>query len=135
MVTLDPTAREFERLDTSLGTLAVAINDVQPFADGVRVVLAVGNLTSATLRNLRIKAAWGKRPPTHETGDLGGSHGEELALWMKSLKEKTINPTQTLRPGYWNKVSLTLPDTPPQEFGYLEISIDSAAIALTESRK
>jgi hypothetical protein len=133
-VQLDPAAREFERLDTSLGTLAVAIRDVQPFADGVRVLLAIGNLTSAALGKVEINAKWGRRMPTHKTEKSGIAYWKEYNLWAESLKQKTISLTHDLRPGHWNKVSLTLPDTPSQEFGYLEISIHSAAIALIESR-
>ena len=128
---LDPTAREFQRLDTSVGALAVAIRNVQPFADGVRVLLAIGNLTSATLGKVEIRAKWGKRRPTYKKGS---SYVQETKLWLDSLKERPISLTQDLKPGHWNKVSLTLPGTPPQEFGHLEISITSSAIALTESR-
>jgi hypothetical protein len=126
-VELDPTARDFRRLDTSMGMLAVAIRDVQPGGDGVRVLLTIGNLTSATLGKVQIKAKWGKRKPTDKTRS---SYERETKLFLDSLKEKTINLHDDLIAGHWNKVSLTLPGTSPEKFGFLEISIDSAAIAL-----
>ena len=129
---LDPTVREFQRLDTPVGILAVTIKNVQPFADGVRVLLAIGNPTSAALGNVEVKAKWGKRRPTYKAGE---AYPQETKSFLDSLHEKSIKLTNDLKPGYWNKVTLTLPGTPPQEFGYLELSIASAGIALFEPRE
>ena len=61
--TFDPAAdQDFCRIDTSVGTFAVSIQEVKPQADGVKVRLHVGNLTSATVRGGTFKTKWG---PAH----------------------------------------------------------------------
>lgn len=125
--TFDPAADEgFGRIDTSVGAFAVSIQEVKPHADGVRVRLHVGNLTSATVSGGTFKAKWGPRMPKAEGSAWAASYGE----WQKLLQEKDAKFTEELKPGTWNNLTLTLPGIPPEQFGYLELSLDTSQIKL-----
>lgn len=133
--TFDPASGEgFFRLDTSIGSFAVSVQDVKPHADGVKVRLHVGNLTTATVNGGTFKVKWGLRMPSFDEKQdpaTGGSrfmsedefnktlHVREEWFrryddWQGSLKEKKLSFTDVLRPASWNSVTLMLPGTQPQ---------------------
>lgn len=116
----DPAADEgFQRIDTSVGTFAVSVEEVKAHADGVKVRLSVGNLTSATVSGATFKVKWGAR-----------RGNENFVEWQKALGEKEQKVTEDLRPGTWNPVTLTLPGLPPDKFGYLELGMQTSQIRL-----
>jgi len=124
---IDPASGEgFIRLDSSVGSFTLSIQDVKPHADGVKIRLEVGNLTSATVNGGTFKVKWGPRMPNPEDKDFFALHES----WRKGLRETEHEFTDNLRPGAWNKVILTLPGIPPDELGYLEISIETNKISL-----
>lgn len=119
--TFDPAAAPaYQRVDTSAGTFAISIEDVKPHADGVKVRLAVGNLTTATFSGGNFKIKWGPRK----------DKTTRYSDWQKSLTETEQKFTNDLRPATWNKVTLTLPGVPPDKFGYLELSLSTDQIKL-----
>jgi hypothetical protein len=125
--TFDPAAGEgFSRLDTSVGSLVVSIQQVTPFADGVRVRLHIGNLTSATINGGTMKVKWGSRMPELFADSTGAAYDR----WSKSLKEREVKFLETLQPGTWNNVNLTLPGTPPTQFGYLNLEMEVQNISM-----
>jgi len=121
----DPAAQEgFQRVDTSVGTFTVVIEDVKPYADGVKVRLSVGNLTSATVSAGVVKVKWGQRR----------SKEIPYADWEKTLSETEQKITNDLRPATWNRVTLTLPGIPPEKLGYLEVSMDATQLKMAIGR-
>jgi len=127
---LDPGERGFSRLDTSVGSFAISLQNVTSYADGVRVRLNVGNLTTATVNGGTFLVKWGPREPSTEAPDYATKFGE----WSKSLREKTIDFQEDLRSGSWNSVTLTLSGLPPVQFGYLELSMETNKISLLQPR-
>ena len=128
---LDPSDQGFDRLDTSVGSFAVSIQQVSAHADGVRVRLHVGNLTTATVNGGKFKVKWGTRGPKAEGKDWVSKYNS----WEKSLLKKEISFTEELRPGTWNNVTLVLPGVPPEKFGHLELEMDSSQIKLLVPRR
>ena len=127
---LDPGEREFSRLDTSVGSFARPIQDVAAHADGVRVRLHVGNLTTATVNGGTFQAKWGPRRPSPQAQDFSRKYTE----WSKSLRDKRIDFLEDLKSGAWNNVTLTLPGLSPAQFGHLELSMETNKISLLRSR-
>ncbi|MFZ5563807.1 MAG: DUF3251 domain-containing protein [Thermodesulfobacteriota bacterium] len=120
IASFDPAADEgFQRIDTSVGTFAVSVEEVKPQADGVKVRLNVGNLTSATVSGGTFTIKWGPR-----RGD------SDYPEWQRNLSEKEQKFTDDLRPGTWNPVTLTLPGLPPDKFGYLQLGMKTSQIKL-----
>lgn len=130
--TFDPASGEgFSRLDTSVGSFAVSVQDVKAHADGVKVRLHVGNLTTASVNGGTFKVQWGTRMPSLDGKENWLDHYEE---WQRSLKEKEVPFTEVLRPATWNNVTLTLPNTSPQQFGYMKLSMDTNQISLLQPK-
>jgi hypothetical protein len=59
---------------------------------------------------------------------------KQFASWQKSLLEKDISFTEELRPRTWNNVNLVLAGVPPQNFGYLELQMETKQIKLLVPR-
>lgn len=125
-VEFDPSESSYLRVDGDLGSFAVAISDVRPFADGVRVTLKLGNLSSATYSGATLRMEYGPRAPSGK----GTDPVDAAATWLEALQEREEKVSAKLGPGRWNPIQVTLPKIDPKEFGYLAISIETNEIAL-----
>jgi hypothetical protein len=122
----DPAAEPaFQRLNSSMGTFAVSVNDIRAHADGARVRLDVGNLTTATYKGAVFSVKWGTR---------FDSTTMKYLEWWETVRETKHKANIDLRPGAWNKVTLTLPGVPPEKLGYLELSMETDVISLHDSK-
>lgn len=127
----DPAAAEgFSRLDTSVGSLAVSLQEVGPYADGVKLRFHVGNLTAATINGATFKVKWGPRMPDVASEGFFARYEE----WQKALREKEIKVTKDLKSGTWNNVAITLPATKLDEFGHVQLSMQTSQISLYVDR-
>ena len=124
-VFLDPSEQSFQRLDaiSGLGTFAVSIGDVQPYGDGVRIKLNIGNISDTTFNDAKLTLMYGKRMPF-------GKPGKNWAAWSASMQTKKISLTRPLLPGNWNPTYIVLPQIKPSDFGLLEVSISTSQILL-----
>lgn len=130
--TFDPAGDDgFQRLDTDVGTFAISIKDVKPNADGIKVRIEVGNLTTATISGGTFKLKWGPRMAKTENQDIAKNYDE----WQKLLVEKEHKFVEDLRPGSWNDVTVSLPGISSEKFGYLEIKMETSQIKLLIPRK
>ncbi len=129
----DPTSAEgFVRLDTALGSLAISLQDVMPFADGTQVQFHIANLSAATITAASYGLAWGPRKP--KMPEVGSPEFQDYltrtAEWQEKIQYKVGRIPKKLKPGVWTKVAIKLPETRPEGLGYLSISIVPEQIAL-----
>lgn len=96
---------------------------MQPFLDGYKVILNLGNPTTATYRNFKLKVKWGKE------FDYEKDEPEE---WRKSLKETEKRFLDELKPASWNKVELVLTPAKSEEIKYIELSMETDEVMLYE---
>jgi flagellin-like hook-associated protein FlgL len=130
----DPAVNEgFSRLDTSVGSFAVSLQEVGPYADGVKLRFHVGNLTTATINGATFKVQWGPRMPEMAAEDSFTRYGERYKEWRKALREKEITVTKDLKPGTWNNVTIMLP-AKPNELGHIRLSMQTDRISLYGDR-
>jgi len=113
----------YRRIDTTGGTFLVSLQNVTPYVDGFRVTCNFGNPSSATFNGFKVKAKWGSR------FDFKVKK-MKWAEWQASLREKEISVTNNLQAGSWNPVSFVLSPAKPEEFGYLELSIETSLMSL-----
>jgi len=106
---LTPGSAGYWTIKTSVGSLAVSLDDVKPYANGSRVVLRFGNLTSATLDDVSVKLDWG-------SVDAKGTPQND------SAKSKEVTFTQSFRPGSWNAADVVLEGVPPSSLGFVRLS-------------
>jgi Protein of unknown function (DUF3251) len=113
--TLDPTRlKKFRQLDTNLGFVLVSIQQVEPYLDGFKVTLDIGNPLALEYRGFILESEWGERGKSTD-GKLKTSF------------------TNTLKPGSWNRIDLILPQTPPDKFGYLSLGLTVNTVHLDRS--
>lgn len=125
----DPADSAFQRIDSvdGYGTFAVSVQDVRPFGDGVQVTLHLGNPWNVDYDDAKLTVKYGPRVP-----DLSAPKpAEAISEWKKSLKTKEHTVTQRLSGGSWNPVKVTLPNIKAEQFGFLEVSIETERIYLT----
>jgi len=108
------------RINSSSGYFLVSLQNVEPYLDGVKVHINIGNPVFATYNGFKLKVIWGEKLDLTDDQDR----------WRSSLKEKEISFTETLRPGCWNKVNFVLSPIEPKNFGYMELSIQTDNISL-----
>lgn len=108
------------RINSSSGYFLVSLQNVEPYLDGVKVHIHIGNPMFVTYNGFKLKAIWGAK--------LNLTDGQDG--WRSSLKDKEISFTETLRPGCWNKINFVLSPIEPKNFGYLELSIQTDNISL-----
>lgn len=110
---LDPAVTDdFHTLRSRYGPLTFSVASVGPQADGSRLVLLIGNLTTATIEGGTLRIQWGPRADATRSDE-----------WLSRLLTDDFSFTERLEPGAWNEVPISLPRVPPQGLGHLRISI------------
>lgn len=107
----------YDTMDSSAGTFVVLIRDIQPYMDGYKVKLGIGNLSSATYSGFKLTASYQKG----------------LFLFLDSAEpsgEKNYSFTNELKPGHWTNVDIIVAPASADEFKYLNLSIETDNIRL-----
>jgi len=120
-VVLDPIEKGYGRLNSNSGFFFVSCEDAQPYLDGYKVIMNIGNPTTATYNGFKLKVKWGKQFVSKEMNYI---------VWQKSLKTAEKKFTDKLMPASWNKIELILSPAKPEEVRYIEFSIETDQILL-----
>ena len=121
--------KEYQRLDTSSGTLLVSFLDAKTHLDGVKVKLNIGNLQYADYRGFELMIEYGKRYPKY-IKDQPEQNKKNRLEYEASKRKKEEKFTQVLKSGSWNTIEIFLPDVKPSDFGNLQVKINLNTIAL-----
>lgn len=105
---LTPGSDGYAVIKTDLGILTVTLKDIQPYANGSRVILTWGNPMSATINGLKAKIEWGKV-------------NEEGSPQNDSAKSRDFTFSESLTSGSWTNVPVVLEAVPPAELGFIRI--------------
>lgn len=116
----------YQRVDANVGSFAVTVSDVRQFADGVKVTVKLGNLSSATFAGAKLQLRYGPRQP--HVGEV--NYSQRAAEWNRALQESEQSIANNLTPGTWNPIQVVLPRIEEKAFGYLEVKISTDRIAL-----
>jgi len=74
------------RINSASGYFLVSLQNVEPYLDGVKVHIHIGNPIFATYNGFKLKVIWGEKLVLTE----------DQERWRSSLKEKEISFTETL---------------------------------------
>lgn len=124
----DPASSTFQRIDSKngIGSFAVSVQDVRQFGDGVRVTLNFGNPSMVAYSDIKVGLRYGPRMPSFDDPKFSDSIGQ----WDNSLKTKEETILARLEPGRWNPRPVTLPEIKVDQFGYLEVTLETSTIFL-----
>jgi hypothetical protein len=118
---LTPGSDGYASIRFDLGVLTIAIDDIQPFANGSKVTLRVGNPLAAKINGLKATIDWGevdeKGMPKNEAG-----------------KSKEVVFTEQLPSGTWTRVNLVLDGVKTEKLGFIRVrDVGHQGIALSKS--
>jgi|WetSurMetagenome_2_1015567.scaffolds.fasta_scaffold299131_2 hypothetical protein len=121
-IVLDVSApKTYQKLNSTTGTFLVSLLDIQPYLDWYKLIINIGNPSSADYRGLKCHVKWG--PAWNDKIDSYES-------WTSKIKEKDISFAEELTSGYWNKINLVLSPATSNDLGYVELSITTDAVRL-----
>jgi hypothetical protein len=106
---------------SSLGTFLVVCKNVEPRLDGYSLKLWIGNTTNVTFHGATLHLKW--HPPPSEKD------------WFKQMKEKDVEITNVLRPGFYTQVDLTVAPSTVSEIRNLTIGIKPISVSLPLARR
>ncbi len=105
---LTPGSEGYQIVLSDLGKLTVSLEDVQPYANGSRIRLQIGNLTNATINGAKTRLEWGSVDARGFTVD-------------STTRSREVKFDRPLRPGRWNIISVVLDAVPPAQLGFVRI--------------
>src|SRR6266496_2309405 len=139
---IDPHSKGYSILDTGRGSLLISCDGPEPFLDGYRIKLRLGNPLYMRFSGFKLKFKFGQKPPTLPTkenvkdGDVAKALFEtwpkENEAWKKSLKHAEESYTDDLLPGTWTNIETVLPQANAEEIAYIEVGIEADRISLTK---
>jgi len=115
---LTPSSSGYAVIKMDLGNLTVNFANVSAYANGSKVKLQFGNLTSATIEGLKATLEWGA------VDDQGKPKNSDA-------KSREIVFSESLHPGAWNNAEVVLDGVPPMSLGFIRVkSVSHRAIRL-----
>ncbi len=120
-VTLDPAENGYGIITIDSGTFFISLEKIEPFLNGYKATLKVGNPYAITFTNVKLNVEWNKKFPK----DLA-NYGE----WVKTKHAQEFSDTTVLPPGKWTLFPVVLSDTKPDEVAYLEVKLSVQALRM-----
>jgi hypothetical protein len=105
---LTPGSDGYAAIKMDLGYMTVNLANIAAYANGSKVSLTFGNLTSATIDGLKATIEW-------------GSVDEKGTPKYQETKSREVKLTEALLPGAWNKVDVVLEGVPPTALGFVRV--------------
>ncbi len=122
VITIDPSQTErFSRIVSNNGVFLISLKNVEPYLDGVKVTLSIGNIQNASFEGFKLNVTWGARQP---------ESGNDWLAWYNELKSKEFSFTNSLIAGAWNTITINLPQISPTKFGHLSLSLNNDVVLL-----
>jgi hypothetical protein len=130
VVELDPAKKDYSRLDASSGFFLVSCRNVQPYLDGFKVTIRIGNPLNCSFDGFEVGTEWGPR----YQGAL--KDGAAYATWRSAVRLQVFSFPDSLTKGHWNDVDLILAGTKPGDLGYIKVYINTptASLAIPKER-
>lgn len=124
-VAFTPSDKGYASINSTVGTLLIAIDDIKKYANGYKIAILIGNPTLAALDNGSFQVWYGKAYMETE------NHTE----WEKSLKTSTIAVNKDILSGFLNKVSIVLSPAKEEDLGYIRLAFSVQHVFLTNDHR
>lgn len=116
--TLSVTEKGYSVAQMDIGSITLAVKDVAPYANGVKVKLNIGNPTSATFPGLKLNVVWANAAPGTKNYDPSTRQTKEISI-----------PGE-IKPGMWNTEEIVLAPAKPDQIDYLTIKPSAPSVIL-----
>jgi Protein of unknown function (DUF3251) len=98
----------YQILKTEIGNITVGLENIEPYANGSKVLLKFGNPTAAEIYQLSATIEWG-------AVDKDGYPDNE------NMKRKDVEFVESFRSGAWNSAEVILEGVPPSDLGFVRV--------------
>lgn len=118
---LTPGSDGYSTVSFGLGALTMAIDDIQPFANGSKIILKIGNPLAAKINGLKAKVEWG------EVDEKGNPKND-------AAKSKEVVFSDELRSGAWTRINVVLEGVKAENLGFIRVKdVGHQGIGLAKS--
>jgi hypothetical protein len=125
----DPADEGFQRIDSNVASFAVSIGNLQPYGDGSKLTVKIGNPAAAAFSNAKLHVKYGPRYPEIEDPKFA----EKFVEVDSKVRTKEIALTKEIAGASWNPNQIILPGVRPDALGYVEIRIETDVIHLNQN--
>lgn len=123
----------FASVDSGVGTLLVSCEGAEPYLNGHKLKLKIGNPLTATIAAFHIKCRYGLKEPDYWAYIADRkAHDNEMRTYQKSIRTNEVDLTQTLKPGSWTPIDLELVPSKVEELGYIALEMQVTTVQLKE---
>ena len=126
---LDVTKKDFSTVKSDVGTFLVSCQGVEPYLEGYKVHLQIGNPMAMLVSNPKITVEWGAALP--KPGADIKDNNSAYQAWKTSLQQTSITLNSNLRPGFWNDVEIVVSPAKANELDHFMVSIQTDSVSLT----
>jgi hypothetical protein len=134
---VDPAGSGFSRIESNNGSFMVSCKRVEPYLDGFKLVLEIGNPYLVTYSDFNLKCRYGPREPEGQkdaTAEQSNEFQKNMDEWKKSLKIKELAFTEQLLPGTWTRVEAIITPAKAEDLGYFGVQMTTNKLMLREAR-
>lgn len=124
-INIDPSSRDFQRLDTDSGFFLVSLESVTAYLNGYKLMLDIGNPSDANFQSATISVTWSK------PYDWAHYTDASYKQWQSAEHTQDFQVSTTLRAGTWNPVEVDLVPAAADELGFLQLSMKVKGVLLT----
>lgn len=125
--TVSPDSSAFSLCRNEYGAFPVAIDGVQPYLDGYKIKMKIGNPTSATLTDVDLRVVCSPRSMFN-----GGA--DEFSDGLKRMREVNVNPAKIFPSASWTAVDVIVGNVAPADIGVIDVWLDIKGVSLSGSR-
>jgi hypothetical protein len=118
---IDVNSKAFSPAKSAEGTFLISCQGVEPYLEGYKVHLQVGNPTTLMVDNPKLTIEWGPADSGKDSYDA----------WKKALRQTTVTLNESLRPGFWNNVEVIVSPAKANELAHFKVSIETDSVSLT----
>ena len=126
---IDVNSKNFSAVRSDEGTFLISCEGVEPYLEGFKVHLQIGNPTAMLVSTPKITLEWGAQAPKPDVN----AKDSDLAYkdWRKSLQQTSVTLNSNLKPGFWNDVEVIVSPAKANELAHLKVSIQTPSVSLT----
>jgi uncharacterized coiled-coil protein SlyX len=137
---VDPASKGYSISRNEYGAFPVIIEDAQPYLDGYKVKIKVGNLTAATMTGIQLELVYGIRDPVFPTYDANLGNDENVKNYYKywstvennkkGRRMLSVDAGKELAPASWTIVEAIIAQSNPEDLGRIEVRVKIAGVKL-----
>lgn len=123
-------ADNYSTAKTNFGNFPVIAGKVEPYLDGYKVHLRVGNITTASFNGAKVTVKWGLEPNPYMIAENLVEGYDPLNIVKKKQKSKEFDISNIFRPGSYCGFDVILSPAKPEEVKAIYVKLSFSRISL-----